>query len=335
MPLEEILEDIPALFPQLIRRGNQWWVHTPVEKQFKSPGKIEKQVTTNAQTRMCAVDLNLNEHLAVCTIQTVEGTILATTFIGGGRRISGFRKKQLGRIARNRSKTGIIAEGEQDNADLWHKIRQVDEQVAHLVSARIVQFAQAHQASILVFEHLGNLKPEKGKYSRRGNSKRAYWMKGRIFKYAKYKAWHIGVITSRVNPANTSRECHRCHRLVIRYDAGERAEGYTPGASLVRCSHCWMEGHADRNASLVIGQRLIARYQTPLKEKPHAPVRRAGREEKSSGVALSQEAKSKSRPSTDLAGYGESNEHGTAQDGLLRMDERLSDIPCQLRLPFE
>jgi len=321
--------------PQLIRRGNQWWLHTPVEKQFKSPGKIEKQVTTNAQTRMCAVDLNINEHLAVCTIQTVEGTILATTFIGGGRRISGFRKKQLGRIARNRSKTGIIAEGEQDNADLWRKIRQVDEQVAHLVSARIVQFAQAHQASILVFEHLGNLKPEKGKYSRRGNNKRAYWMKGRIFNYAKYKAWHIGVITSRVNPANTSRECHRCHSLVIRYNAGERAEGYTPGASLVRCSHCWMQGHADRNASLVIGQRLIARYQTPLKEKPHAPVRRAGREEKSSGVALSQEAKSKSRPSTDLAGYGESNEHGTAQDGLLRMDERLSDIPCQLRLPFE
>src|SRR6266700_4316477 len=331
----ELPEDVEMGSPSLIWRGNQWWLHTPLEKQFASPGTIEKHVTTNTQTKMCAVDLNLHEHLAVCTIQTVEGTILATTFIGGGRRISGFRKKQLGRIARNRSKTGIIAEGEQDNADLWHKIRQVDEQVAHLVSARIVQFAQAHQASILVFEHLGNLKPEKGKYSRRGNSKRAYWMKGRIFKYAKYKAWHIGVITSRVNPANTSRECHRCHRLVIRYDAGERAEGYTPSASLVRCPHCWMQGHADRNASLVIGQRLIARYQTPLKEKPHAPVRRAGREEKSSGVALSQEAKSKSRPSTDLAGYGESNEHGTAQDGLLRMDERLSDIPCQLRLPFE
>ena len=81
--------------PQLIRRGNQWWLHTPVEKQFKSPGKIEKQVTTNAQTRMCAVDLNINEHLAVCTIQTVEGTILATTFIGGGRRISGTRRETV------------------------------------------------------------------------------------------------------------------------------------------------------------------------------------------------------------------------------------------------
>jgi hypothetical protein len=41
---------------------------------------------------MCAVDLNLDDHLAVCTIQTVEGTILATTFIGGGQEINGFRK---------------------------------------------------------------------------------------------------------------------------------------------------------------------------------------------------------------------------------------------------
>src|SRR5207302_2672906 len=138
-------------------------------KQFKSPGKIEKQVTTNEQTKICSVDLNLDQHLAVCTIRTVEGSILATKFIGGGRRVNGLRKKQLGRIARNRRKTGIIVEGEQDNADLWRKIRHTDEQVAHLVSARIVQFAKQHGATILVFEHLGNLKPVKGKYSRRGN----------------------------------------------------------------------------------------------------------------------------------------------------------------------
>ena len=157
--------------PQLIGKGSQWWLHTPIEKQFKSPGKIEKQVTTNAQTKICAVDLNINEHIAVCTIQTVEGSILATKFLGGGRRISGFRKKLLGRIAHNRNKTGILAKNEQDNADFWNKIRHVDEQVAHLISVRIVQFAQAYDASVLVFEHLGNLKPTKGKYSKRGNEK--------------------------------------------------------------------------------------------------------------------------------------------------------------------
>ena len=48
--------------PQLVCRGNQWWLHTPIEKQFKSPGKIEKQIKTNVQTKICAVDLNINDN---------------------------------------------------------------------------------------------------------------------------------------------------------------------------------------------------------------------------------------------------------------------------------
>jgi transposase len=299
--------------PQLIRRGKRWWLHTPIEKHFRSPGKIEKQVTTNAQTNICAVDLNLNEHIAVATIQTVEGTILATKFIGGGKEIAGFRKKQLGRIARNRAKTGIIAEGEQDNAALWRKLRNRDEQLAHAVSARIVQFAKAHEATILVFEHLSNLKPTKGKYSTRGNEQRAYWMKGRIFNYARYKAWNERIVTSRVNPRDTSRECARCGSLVARYAEGNPAEGYTAGVPLVFCPVCDMRGNADRNASLRIGQRLLARYQQPVQEKPLAPLG-IEREEKSSGVDHSQDAKDKDRPSTDHAGHGEVNGHGTAQE---------------------
>ncbi len=317
--------------PSLTKHGNQWWLHTPIEKPFSSPAKIEQQVTTNTATKICAIDLNLGEQIAVCTIQTVEGTILATKFIGGGRRISGFRKQQLGWIARNRRKTDIIAQGEQDNADLWRKISSRDDDLAHLVSARIVQFAVKHEATILVFEHLGNLKPEKGKYSRRGNSKRAFWMKGRIFKYAKYKAWGERIITSRVNPRNTSRECARCHSLIVRYHAGQPATGYTPGASLVLCPDCQMQGHADRNASLVIGQRLIARYQRPLQEKPQAPLR-AERVVKATGVSRSQVAKRKEKPSIAQARHGEGNEHGTAQDGLLWMEERPSSIPHPLRL---
>ncbi len=102
--------------PSLVRHGNRWWLHTPVEKQFTTPPKIAQQVTTNLETKMCSVDLNMGEHIAVCTVQTAEGTILSTRFIGGGREIAGFRKKQLGRIARNRKRTGLLAEGEQDNA---------------------------------------------------------------------------------------------------------------------------------------------------------------------------------------------------------------------------
>ena len=77
----EIPDGVEMGSPHLTRKGNHWWLHTPIEKQFKSPGKIEKQVTTNAQTKICSVDLNLDQHLAVCTIRTVEGSILATKFI--------------------------------------------------------------------------------------------------------------------------------------------------------------------------------------------------------------------------------------------------------------
>jgi len=321
--------------PVLVPRGKRWWLHTPIEKTVTVPPKIADQIAA-AATRICAVDLNLDQHLAVCSVQTVEGTILATRFIGEGTEIAGLRKKLLGRIARNRSQTGIIAEGEQDNADLWHKISHVDEQIAHVVSARIVQFAQEHEASVLVFEHLGRLRPEKGKYSRRGNMKRAFWMKGRIFRFSKYKAYNQQIVTTRVNPRNTSRECHRCHGQVIRYNAQCPIEGYTPGASLVYCPQCHMRGHADRNASLRIGQRLLERYADPFKEKPPTAVRCAGRVSKETGVGVSQDAKSKGRPSTDRARRGDhANGPGTAQENRRRMGTLLSATPHPLRVPLE
>ena len=316
--------------PSLVRHGSHWRLHTPIEKTFPSPAKVVAQLT-NPETRICAIDLNLDHHLAVCTIQTAEGSTVATTFLRGGKRVNGFRKLLLGRIARNRRKTGLIAENQQDNVALWKKIRQVDEQVAHLVSARIVHFARKHGASVLVFEHLGTLKPQRGRYSRRGNTKRAFWMKGRIFKYAKYKAWNEGLITSRVSPRNTSRECARCHGLIVRYQANQAPEGYTSGAPLVWCPTCGMKGQADRNASLVIGQRLRARYQD--QEKPRAPLLRPGeRDEKSSGVVRSQDANSARGPSRRRARrHGTSNGHGTAHEERARMVAP-STIPRQLPL---
>jgi IS605 OrfB family transposase len=321
--------------PQLIRHGNVWWLHTPIEKAFKAPAKAEEQVKGKRYTTICSVDLNLGEQIAVCTVQSVEGTILATRFIDGGDAISGFRKRMLGYVARNRSKTGIIAQGVQDNAALWQKIRNRDDDEAHRISRRIVQFAQEQGASILVFEHLGNLKPEKGKYSRRGNQKRAYWMKGRIFTYSKYKAWNERIITCRVSPRNTSRDCARCGGNVVRYMQGQPEEGYTTGGPLVLCQTCQMRSHADRNASIVIGQRLLARYQqnTLSQEKPHDCLSHdRGRRSKDQGVVVSQDAQSKRRPSTNCARHGDRNEHGTAQVGSLWMDGHPPSIPTQLRL---
>jgi hypothetical protein len=56
---------------------------------------------------------------------------------------------------------------------------------------------------------------------------------------------------------------------------------------------------------------------------------------KDAGVVISQVAKSVgTQPSPGGARHGDHNEHGTAQDMSLGMDKHLSDIPCQLRVPF-
>ncbi len=326
----EMPEGFDLCSPQLVYRGGRWYLHTPVEKKIKNPVKIEKQIKTKSDTRICAVDLNINEHIAVCTVRDVEGSTLATLFIGGGQRVSGFRKKQLGRIARNRSRTGVIARGEQDNADLWTKIRNGDDHMAHLVSCRIVQFAQEHEATILVFEHLGNLKPTKGKYSKRSNEKRAFWMKGRIFNDAKYKAYHAGILTSRVSPRNTSRERACCGGMVARYHERQPAEGYTYGAPLVSCEKCGMRGNSDRNASLMIGNRLFARFGIFFQGKPQTSTR--AREEQSSGVTALQEPKVEAVGHSSLStGHESRNGYGTAQDSSSRMVEPVRDITNPLR----
>jgi len=139
-----------------------------------------------------------------------------------------------------------------------------------------------------------------------------------------YKAWNAGMITSRVNPRNTSRECARCHAPIIRYAQGMPQEGYTVGVPLMVCPSCGKRDNADRNASIVIGQRLMSRYQ----EKPHT----LQEDRKLSGTRITQDAEKQQRPSIAVVGQGDPCGHGTAHENACRMDTAFSSIPTQLRL---
>ena len=77
----ELPGDWEAKSPQIVQRGKRWWLHTHVEKDVSSSGKVEKQVTSNPAVRICAVNLNVKNSLAVCTVQAREGTALASLFI--------------------------------------------------------------------------------------------------------------------------------------------------------------------------------------------------------------------------------------------------------------
>jgi putative transposase len=320
--------------PQLVRKGNRWMLHTPVTLEFERPKRAQVQLENNPTARVCAVDLNINDSLAVCTILQADGIVVATHFIRGGKALQSRRKRLLGMVARNRRQTGIIAEDEQDNAALWRKIRAIDEDAAHQVSKRIVSFAHVHGANLIVFEHLGNFRPKKGSYSRRGNEKRAYWLRGKIVQYARYKAWERGMLTCRVSPYNTSRACAYCGGKVARYGVGDSPTHYQPGAPLFRCPACAAGGNADRNASLNIGLRFFARYGliVGLGHRKASHSLADGRQvSKETGVLRSQAAGNGCRPHAEPERHGEGNGHGTAQLAAGSAVSARDGIPRPLR----
>jgi len=251
--------------PKTVIKGKRIELHLPIMKLFSSPQKAVEQIKRE-NFRLCSVDLNIGENLAVCIILDGDGNRIDSKFIKGGANLHSRRKCHLGRIARNRRRTGIIANGEQDNKQLWADIRNINEYEAHRISRRIVDYANANNATVIVFEHLGHFQPQKGKYSKRGNEKRSYWLRGKIYNFTKYKGWAEGLITCRVNPRNTSRDCACCGKKVARHGEHEQPTEYRPGAPLFTCSQCGSKGNADLNAAKNIGLRFLKRYiEKPLK----------------------------------------------------------------------
>ncbi len=256
--------------PKLVVKGKKLFLHISFEKKIVVE-TIKQQVNKDSQSELviCSVDLNINNNLAVCRIIKADGTLLASRFIAGGKASSGRRKRALGRVAKKRRKTGKLRENEQDNKQKWKYIKDLDNYEAHRVSRRIVEFAFNYGAKIIVFEHLGNFRPQKGKYSRRGNEKRSYWLRGKIYHFTHYKAYELGILTSRVSPRNTSRLCAYCSKEVARHNRNEEPKQYRAGAPIFTCPNTH-KGNADLNSANNIGLRLFARFNKTISLKKPA-----------------------------------------------------------------
>ncbi|WP_460202572.1 hypothetical protein [Scytonema sp. NUACC21] len=99
--------------------------------------------------------------------------------------------------------TGIIHQGFCSKA--WRRLPHREMEAAKAYARKIAELAKKWHCSVISFEHLGNLKPQRGKYSRRSNQKRAYWLKSRIYqKTCRIAYQDYGILTTRVNPRNTS-----------------------------------------------------------------------------------------------------------------------------------
>ena len=204
-----------------------------IQKNTPSQGKLDDHLKAYGKLRILSIDLNLDDPIVVGKVlEGYEDTgvvvELANLRIKGNNRLSHLRKRYLGKIAKAKALTNTHTElgflpPDRMCATLWKRIKQLEKEIIETISNSIVEFAQQYNARVIVFENLKTLKPQKGKYSRRSNTKRSFWVAKKIQKRTTEKALNrFSIYTVKIHPAYTS--------IIDAYGHGKCLRGSQVGA---------------------------------------------------------------------------------------------------------
>jgi IS605 OrfB family transposase len=260
--------------PSIVIKGNKAYLTFSLQKYITATGGIKNQLAKNS-VRVLGVDMDLDRNIAILSVLEIDakGVVVevARHFISQSNHTKR-RKRFLGRIAIRMRKTGIINKGFCNRR--WEQIHNTEREMGRRVAREIVNFARDWKCSVIAFEHLTNLKPCRGKYSRRSNQKRAYWLKSKVFQETNRIAYQdYGILTTRVNPRDTSRldpwnnELYRINlhsgEVAIRMiHDGKLEPKYEPGADFVINPKNCYSAHSGLNAARNIGLKAILRHRT-------------------------------------------------------------------------
>lgn len=242
----------------LARRGAGCDIAAPVLEKKYSCWKLRFAVTEKVELsdkpvhrrKICAVDLGITTD-AVCSVIDAHGTVLARRFIKCGRekdqvfnalhRVSVFQKQH----------------GSHDSGRLWNLAKRRNQNLAHQVSRRIINFAARNGCDVVVFEYLDT---NGRKYGSR-KQKLAMWKHAEIQNTVESLAHHYSMRVSRVNAKETSR---------LAYDGSGRVKRGREVSKDTPYDICVFSNGKTYNCDLSASYNIGARYfiRELLKELP-------------------------------------------------------------------
>jgi IS605 OrfB family transposase len=280
----------PALYKgQCIRYGNDaveikvfyqndWiWVSVPLGKQGKrhqlethkqgSPSLIANHKSIHLSVPfevkpdkqygnkeiVVGVDLGINTTATVAVVDSI-GTVIHREFLHCGRDIDR-RDQRLQRIRANAKKTKTLYKG--FCKSLHRKCANINKQIAHIVSKRIVMIAQQFNAKTIVFERLKGWKPRAGRKGTTLRQRFHGWLHRMTANFTEQKFREIGGTVAYVLPKYTSAYAYDGSGKTKRPNHNKALAYFTSGK-------CY-------NADLSAAYNIAARYF-------HKLVRRNGNE---------------------------------------------------------
>uniref|UniRef100_UPI0035C8C7A2 IS200/IS605 family accessory protein TnpB-related protein n=1 Tax=Baaleninema simplex TaxID=2862350 RepID=UPI0035C8C7A2 len=186
------------LSPSLIFNEEKKVCHLSVPFECHPP---QREVDGN----VVSVDLGINTTATVAVVN-FDGTVIHREFVHPGRDIDR-RDKRLKSVSKRASKT-MGKGGSLQKGFCYHtyrKCRNINRQIGHLVSKRIVQIARQFKADAIVFENLKGWKAKGGR--KRSNLRQRFhgWLKGMIRDFTEMKWLEIGGKVVDVVAAYTSK----------------------------------------------------------------------------------------------------------------------------------
>ena len=210
------------LSPTLVLTGNRAMLHVPVKEEVLDVRPVKERLDNNE--KICAVYLPNSDTMAAMVVLDIEGKLLASRFIHGGRELAHRKSVYIKRIEENRKSMGGNKEKlpAEENKALKEKIHRITDNIAHKVSREIIDFCKEQGASILV---VPNYKQSMD-FNRIGyvTATNYDWLGRRIISYVKYKSFGEGIVTATASTKNIASRCYQCGEPVKKYN-----EGYRPG----------------------------------------------------------------------------------------------------------
>jgi len=217
-----------------------------------------------------AVDLGINT-TATVSVVTFDGTVIHREFIHPGRDIDR-RDKRLKSVSVRASKTmgkgGKLHKGFCSNT--YRKCRNINQQIAHIVSKRIVNIAKQFSAQAIVFENLKGWKATGGRKRSTLRQRFHGWLKAMIRDYTEMKWQEVGGKILDVIAAYTSKLAYDGSGVVQR-DSKNYALAKFPSGKRY---------NADLNGSQNIAARGIIKL-TRRKDSEERSSKRSGRSPRS------------------------------------------------------